>query len=78
MPSRKVSVLVVDDDIRIVRMMQRILELQGYRVISANDGETALNLLEEESPDLILLDIMLPIRMAVPCVSRFASFQKYQ
>jgi len=53
-------VLVVDDDIRIVRMMQRILELQGYRVISANDGETALNLLEEESPDLILLDIMLP------------------
>ena len=60
MPSKKVSVLVVDDDIRILRMMQRILELEGYRVFRASDGKTALNVLDEETPDMVLLDIMMP------------------
>ena len=60
MPSRKVSVLVVDDDVHILRMMTRILELEAYRVFKVNDGEGALNVLEEETPDLVLLDIMLP------------------
>lgn len=61
MPSRKVSVLVVDDDIRILRMLQRMLELEGYRVFTANNGEAALKVLfDEEIPDLVLLDIMMP------------------
>ena len=60
MPSRKTSVLVVDDDVRILRMMQRILELEGYRVPTATDGEAALNVFDEGTPDLVLLDIMLP------------------
>ncbi len=60
MPTRKQSVLVVDDDIRILRMMQRTLELEGYRVFVATDGEVAINMLAEETPALVLLDIMLP------------------
>lgn len=61
MPSRKVPVLVVDDDVRILRMMQRILELEGYRVLSASNGEAALSMFfDEEVPALVLLDIMLP------------------
>jgi len=61
MPSRKTSVLVVDDDIRVLRMMQGILELEGYRVLTASNGEAALNVLfDEEAPDLVLLDIMMP------------------
>ena len=60
MPSRKASVLVVDDDVRILRMMTRILELEGYRVLKAIDGEAALEVLDEETPDLVLLDIMMP------------------
>ena len=60
MPARKSLVLVVDDDVHMVRMMKRILELEGYRVISALNGETALGLFEEECPDLVLLDIMMP------------------
>ena len=61
MPARKTLVLVVDDDIRILRMMQRILELGGYRVLTASDGEAAFNLLfDGETPDLVLLDIMMP------------------
>lgn len=60
MSSRKVSVLVVDDDVRMLRMTKRILELEGYRVLMADSGETALNMLGEEPPGLILLDLMMP------------------
>ena len=60
MPSKKASVLVVDDDVHIVRMTGRILELEGYRVLTASNGETALDKFDEESPDLVLLDIMMP------------------
>jgi len=60
MPSKKASVLVVDDDVRILRMTGRILELEGYRVLTANSGEAALNTFDEGIPDLILLDIMMP------------------
>jgi len=60
MPSKKAAVLVVDDDVRMLRMMQRILELEGYRVLTAAGGEAALNVFDEETPDLVLLDIMMP------------------
>ncbi len=60
MTSRTESVLVVDDDIRILRIMQRILELEGYRVLKAENGESALRIFDSETPGLILLDIMMP------------------
>jgi len=51
----------VDDDIRMLRMMQMIMEADGYRVLTANNGQLALNIfLAEESLDLVLLDIRLP------------------
>ena len=60
MSSRKTLVMVVDDDIRILRMIRRILELENYRVVCAKNGEEALEALDRETPDLILLDIMMP------------------
>ena len=60
MPSGKASVLVVDDDIYLLRMVQRILQMGGYRVLAASDGESAINTFAEASPDLVLLDIMMP------------------
>ncbi len=60
MPSKKVSVLVVDDDIRILHMLQRMLELEGYHVLTASSGETALSMFDKETPDIVLLDIMMP------------------
>ena len=60
MPSKKASVLVVDDDMHILRMMQRVLDLEGYRVLKASSGEDALALFDDETPDLVLLDIMMP------------------
>jgi len=60
MPSRKASVLVVDDDVRILRMVRRILDLEGYRVLTVNNGKAALDVFDEETPDLVLLDIIMP------------------
>jgi len=60
MSSRKVSVLVVDDDTRVLRMVKRILELEGYQTVAADEGEAALQILDEHNPDLVLLDIMMP------------------
>ncbi|MFA4835293.1 MAG: response regulator transcription factor [Dehalococcoidia bacterium] len=60
MTLRKVTILAVDDDARILRMIQRILELEGYRVIKAINGEDALAAFDEGTPDLVLLDIMMP------------------
>lgn len=60
MPSKKISILVVDDDARMLRMVQQILELEKYRVLTATSGEFALAIFDEETPALVLLDIMMP------------------
>lgn len=60
MSSKKAVILVVDDDIRMLRMMKRMLELENFQTITANSGEAALKVFEKENPDLVLLDIMMP------------------
>lgn len=55
-------VLVVDDDPRILRMMRRALEIEGYVVELAPDGDTALDLLRSRGADVVILDLMLPGR----------------
>jgi DNA-binding response OmpR family regulator len=53
-------ILVVDDEPKIVRLARDYLEKDGFRVLSAGDGLTALAIARAEKPDLIVLDIMLP------------------
>ncbi len=52
--------LVVDDEAGILRLMKLELSVQGFRVITATDGESAIAMAEEHRPDAILLDIMMP------------------
>ena len=54
------KVLVVDDDVKTVELVKLYLERDGYRVLTAYDGIEALRLARESSPDLIVLDLMLP------------------
>jgi two-component system alkaline phosphatase synthesis response regulator PhoP len=54
------TILVVDDEARIVKLVRDYLERAGFHVLSAHDGETALTLARVEQPDLIVLDLMLP------------------
>ena len=53
-------ILVVDDDVKIVRLVRMYLERAGHRVIEATDGRSALAAIAEEAPALVILDIMLP------------------
>lgn len=54
------KILVVDDEKKIVEIIRAYLEREGYQVILAYDGSTALNLARSRQPDLIVLDLMLP------------------
>ncbi|KGG13649.1 MULTISPECIES: response regulator transcription factor RpaB [Prochlorococcus] len=56
----KATILVVDDEPAVLKVLVTRLELAGYQVISAKDGEEALELFHRESPDLVVLDVMLP------------------
>ena len=54
------TILIVDDEPPIVDILFYNLKREGYNIIEANDGITAINMALEQKPDLILLDIMLP------------------
>lgn len=54
------TVLVVDDDDDITTLMRDFLEADGYRVLTAADGEVALRAVREERVDCVLLDVMMP------------------
>jgi DNA-binding NarL/FixJ family response regulator len=54
------TILLIEDDPAYLEMVETILQMEGYRVITACDGLTGLSLLRESSPDLILCDIMMP------------------
>jgi len=56
----KKHVLVVDDEKDIVEFLTQLLEDNGYRVSSANDGIEAMKVISKEKPDLILLDLQMP------------------
>ena len=57
---RTQRILIVDDDKTLCLSLQKILELQGYEVITANDGASGIELFKSSKPDLILLDLMMP------------------
>ena len=56
------TVLVVDDEPMLRNLLSRLLRMDGYEVLEAEDGETALDVVAREKPDLVLLDVMLPAR----------------
>ena len=56
----KKTILIVDDEQKIVDLLVHNLKREGYETIEANDGITAVEMAKEQRPDLILLDIMLP------------------
>jgi DNA-binding response OmpR family regulator len=55
------SVLVVDDEPQVVWMLRFSLEAEGYRTLEARDGRAALEEIRRHRPDLVLLDVMMPV-----------------
>jgi len=54
------TILVVDDEPQIVRLVRAYLEEAGFRVVTASDGEQALYVARHEKPDLVVLDVLMP------------------
>ena len=59
-PNHAKTILLVDDDSDILDSMRTILENKGYRILVARDGNAGLTVAERDSPDLIVLDMMMP------------------
>jgi len=57
----KPKILVVDDEPDVVELIERTLKSEGFEVVSAFDGIGAIDLADTEKPDLVLLDIMMPM-----------------
>ena len=54
------TIMVVDDEKRLVSLVESYLTQEGYRVVTANNGKEALTVSRREKPDLIVLDVMMP------------------
>jgi CheY-like chemotaxis protein len=59
--NKKVTLLLVEDTEDNRFMMRRLLEMEGYRVVEAKNGEEAVKIAEQEEPALILMDLSLPV-----------------
>ena len=55
------KIMIVDDEMHLARILQFTLEHEGYDVVTAFDGREGLDTLEREAPDLVILDLMLPV-----------------
>ena len=60
MDNRTRTVLIVDDDPQVLHFVQDVLRLAGYNVSTAESGITALAMIEEQAPDLLVLDLVMP------------------
>lgn len=72
--NKKATILVVDDEPHVRKLVKTNLESSGYQVVTAADGEEALGLVEREAPDLVLLDLMLPKLDGYAVCSRIRDF----
>src|SRR5437879_3514045 len=60
MPVKKTTIVAADDDPQLLRLVTRNLEFEGYEVLPVSDGQQALEQVGAHSPDLVLLDVMMP------------------
>lgn len=58
--AQNATILLVDDDPNLVLLVKDYLEMQGYRVLTAGHGQEGLAILQQQTPDLIICDVMMP------------------
>lgn len=71
---KKTTILAADDDPQLLRLITRNLQLEGYEVLTASDGQQALTQIEEQTPALALLDVMMPKLDGFSVTQRVRSF----
>jgi DNA-binding response OmpR family regulator len=65
------KILIVDDDYELSDGLRAVLEAQGHRVLQARDGQQGKNLIYQENPDLVILDMMMPRMGGYPVLEHF-------
>jgi len=73
----KIKILIVDDEPDIIEILKFNLENEGYKVISAENGKVALKLADEHIPQLIILDLMMPIMDGIEACERLRMDKKF-
>jgi DNA-binding response OmpR family regulator len=72
------KILVADDEPNIVAAVEFLLQRNGYEVHVARNGDEALKLVEEHHPDLVLLDVMMPLRSGYEVCMRMRERPEWQ
>jgi DNA-binding response OmpR family regulator len=65
------TILIVDDDDELVEGLRAVLEKQGYAVLRANDGHRGKQMIVNQKPDLVILDMMMPRLGGYPVLEHF-------
>lgn len=72
------TVLVVDDDVNTREALRMALEIHSYAVVTAANGLEALSAVHEEAPDLVLLDLMMPVMTGAEFVEELRQDERYR
>ncbi|MFH1593309.1 MAG: response regulator [Candidatus Omnitrophota bacterium] len=73
---RKIKVTIVDDEADFRSMMSFWLKSKGYDVSEAPDGETAIRLIKEDTPDILFLDLRMPVMNGMETLRHIRQFNK--
>jgi len=65
------TILIVDDDFELSDGIRAVLETQGHKVLQARDGQQGQNLIYQQKPDLVILDMMMPRKGGYPVLEHF-------
>jgi CheY-like chemotaxis protein len=76
MGDKKISVLLVDDEVDFTQSMAFWLQSKGYSVTVANDGQNALKIVKESSPDIVFLDLLMPVMDGIETLKKIREFNK--
>lgn len=69
--AKKAKILVIDDDIDFINATRTVLESKPYEVVTAYDGEEGLRKARQEKPDLVLLDVIMPVKDGFTAAEQF-------
>jgi two-component system response regulator (stage 0 sporulation protein F) len=73
---KNIKILLVDDEADFRQLMMFWLKSKGYSVISASDGKSAIQLVKNEQPDIVFLDLRMPVMDGVEVLKRIRKFNK--
>ena len=76
MDNKNIKVLVVDDEADFRRLMTFWLDSKGYSVVVASDGKSAIQLVKEEKPDVVFMDLKMPVMDGIEAIKRIRRFDK--